>query len=207
MIECTFSFAQSIARFDRFSEPFRKRRKVSRVTSPFCGQIVSTDSFCTLTGLITYMANKRRTERGRCTKRRKKRGRKRAQLLAFDDLLLLRQDQGYRAGSAHACCSAHVSGLYLRTRTHTQRASGTGAITTTVFLAGLGDAGSIYRMTVSIFVPAGFHAEKKGEGERDGKSRKSPTISDEDDDNDERRKRRKRRRRRRRKRHSRLFLR
>lgn len=123
------------------------------------------------------MANKRRTERERCKKRRKKRGRKRAQLLAFDDLLLLRQDQGYRAGSAHACCSAHVSGLYLRTRTHTQRASGTGAITTTVFLAGLGDAGSIYRMTVSIFVPAGFHAEKKGEGERDGKSRKSPTIS------------------------------
>lgn len=33
-------------------------------------------------------------------------------------------------------------------------------------------------------MPAGFHAEKKGEGERDGKSRKSPTISDEDDDND-----------------------
>lgn len=122
------------------------------------------------------MANKRRTERERCTKRRKKRGRKRAQLLAFDDLLLLRQDQGYRAGSAHACCSAHVSGLYLRTRTHTQRASGTGAITTTVFLAG--DAGSIYRMTVSIFVPAGFHAEKKGkekETVRVGKVRQSRT--------------------------------
>lgn len=64
------------------------------------------------------------------------------------------------------------------THTHTQRASGTGAITTTVFLAGLGDAGSIYRMTVSIFVPAGFHAEKKGkekETVRVGKVRQSRT--------------------------------
>lgn len=197
MIECTFSFAQSIAQFDRFSEPFCKRRGVSRVTSSSCGQIAVYRQllfFYRFNNLYGWQKKNRERERKKYMKRRRNgRGRKRTQLLAFDDLLLLRQDQGYRAGSAHARCGVHVSGLYLgtRTHTHTQWASGTGAITTTVFLTDLDDVGSIYRMTVSIFVPAGFCTEKREKGERDGESRKSPAISDKDENNEKEKRRKK----------------
>lgn len=184
MIECTFSFTQSIARFDRFSEPFRKRRKVSRVTSPFCGQIVSTDSFCTLTGLITYMANKRRTERERCTKKKKEEREKTSAVTC------LRRSAPSSPGSGvsrrKCSCLLQRSRKWIvssHTHTHTTSERHRGNNNHSL-LSRLGRRG-IDLSNDSFYFCAGWISRgKKGEGERDGKSRKSPTISDEDDDND-----------------------